>query len=162
MIASMIFMIDAGPPHDDPDDRQCYALPFAAEIALCAVAILVLSICIPAREAAAQRIANQFNDGAAGATQGPATATPMGPGGTATTNLVPHIPKTISRPEGWPGGKPSAKHDDFKSIDNHVLSSIRAQPGSPFTPLAKTHEGGSQAQHVDDGVVQFERVVGGS
>ena len=74
MIASMIFMIDAGPPHDDPDDRQCYALPFAAEIALCAVAILVLSICMPAREAAAQRIANQFNDGAAGATQGPATA----------------------------------------------------------------------------------------
>ena len=156
MIASMIFMIDAGPPHDDPDDRQCYALPFAAEIALCAVAILVLSICMPARPAAAQRIANQFNDGAAGATQGPATATPMGPGGTATTNLVPHIPKTISRPEGWPGGKPSAKHNDFKSIDNHVLSSIRAQPGSPFTPLAKTHEGGSQAQHVDDGVVQAQ------
>ena len=81
--------------------------------------------------AQAQRIANQFGDAAANATQGPLTAGQSGPGGGATTSLVPHIPKTISRPEGWPGGKSGGE----KSIDNHVLSSIRAYPGSPLQPL---------------------------
>ena len=42
--------------------------------------------------------------------------------------LVPHVPKAVSRPAGWPtaGQKP---------IDNHVLSSIREHPGAPLEPV---------------------------
>jgi peptidyl-prolyl cis-trans isomerase SurA len=51
-----------------------------------------------------------------------ATRSAVGPG------LVPNVPKAVSRPAGWPtaGQKP---------IDNHVLSSIRANPGAPLEPV---------------------------
>jgi hypothetical protein len=43
---------------------------------------------------------------------------------------MPTVPDAVSRPEGWPTskGKPS---------DNHVLSSIRANPGAPLEPIGE-------------------------
>jgi len=41
---------------------------------------------------------------------------------------MPHVPKAVSRPEGWPGGKPDGKGGS----DNHVLSSILPNPGGPL------------------------------
>ena len=43
---------------------------------------------------------------------------------------VPTIPDTVSRPKGWPTAKDTAS-------DNHVLSSIRANPGSPLEPVSQ-------------------------
>ena len=102
-------------------------LRFAVAVATCLAAVFGSPTV-----ALAQRIANQFNDASSNATQGPNTSGQSGPGGTATTNLVPHIQKSVSRPEGWPG---STKGDGKKLFDNHVLSSIRVNPGSPIVPL---------------------------
>lgn len=46
---------------------------------------------------------------------------------------VPTIPESSSRPKGWPSGT----RDDDKPLDNHVLSSIRANPGSPLEPVGQ-------------------------
>ena len=73
-------------------------LRFAVAVATCLAAVVGSPTV-----ALAQRIANQFNDASSNATQGPNTSGQSGPGGTATTNLVPHIQKSVSRPEGWPG-----------------------------------------------------------
>lgn len=94
--------------------------------------------------AAGQRIANQFDAAAAGATQGPASGGPSGPQGNATTNLTPHFPKPLSRPEGWPGGKRASATGD-EAVDNHVLSSIRAVPGAALVPLSQDEGGVVQA-----------------
>ncbi|NBT13283.1 MAG: peptidyl-prolyl cis-trans isomerase [Planctomycetia bacterium] len=79
--------------------------------------------------ARAQRIANQFDEAAANATQAPAAVGQPGPNGTAAPQLVPTIPKAVSRPEGWPGKKAG------KAADNHVLSSIRSDPDAPIVPI---------------------------
>jgi len=76
----------------------------------------------------AQRIAQQFDQQAAGATEGPSQV-PTAPTGRPTTNLVPHIPRAVSRPEAWPGAKRGP------AGDNHVLSSIRSRPGDPIEPI---------------------------
>ncbi|MFM7075916.1 MAG: peptidylprolyl isomerase [Planctomycetaceae bacterium] len=97
---------------------------------LLAVALAALLASVPgtAGRAFAQRIAQQFDQQAAGATEGP-TAAPGAPTGRPTTNLVPHIPRAVSRPESWPGAKRGP------AGDNHVLSSIRARPGEPIEPI---------------------------
>ena len=42
---------------------------------------------------------------------------------------APSVPNALGRPQGWPGGgKPAG-------TDNHVLSSIRANPGAPLEPI---------------------------
>ncbi|NDC63553.1 MAG: hypothetical protein EBZ59_06095 [Planctomycetia bacterium] len=109
----------------------------------------------PAR---AQRIARQFDDAAANATQGPATAGQMGPRGTIRPNLVPHVPRPVSRPEGWPGGEKQPTVNGGP-VDNHVLSSIRANPGAPLMPVEVAN-----AESDADGVVQasFEEPAGPS
>jgi parvulin-like peptidyl-prolyl isomerase len=115
--------------------------------------ILFLAAALAAPGSAfAQRIANQFDEGAANATQAPAAAGQFGPQGTATPRLVPHMPKAVSRPEGWPTSKDNRTK---KSVDNHVLSSIRSNPGGPLEPI--TAADGS----VDGGVVlaNFEEAV---
>jgi hypothetical protein len=77
--------------------------------------------------------------------------------------LVPFVPATVSRPDGWPGSAagravaealeesdttPSA--DGSVNAERHVLSSIRAKPGGPL-------------RAVDDGVVpaNFEQPADG-
>lgn len=55
----------------------------------------------------------------------PAARAVVGPG------QMPSVPKAVSRPEGWPRGKP----EEAAAKDNHVLSSIRPDPGAPLVPL---------------------------
>ena len=45
---------------------------------------------------------------------------------------MPHVPKALSRPEGWPGGTGESKPGQ----ENHVLSSILPNPGGPLEPVA--------------------------
>ena len=87
------------------------------------------------QSASGQRIANQFDQGAANATQGPMSAGQVGPQGTATSSNVPHFPKPVSRPDSWPGSKQADKNNSGKKTDNHVLSSIRVDPDAPIVPL---------------------------
>lgn len=107
---------------------------------LLAVALAALLATAPgtAERAFAQRIAQQFDQQAAGATEGP-TAAPGAPTGRPTTNLVPHIPRAVSRPESWPGVKRGP------AGDNHVLSSIRARPGDPIEPIEPDADEASDA-----------------
>lgn len=58
----------------------------------------------------------------------PSAAGITGPRAGVGPALVPHVPKSVSRPAGWPtaGQKP---------LDNHVLSSIRENPGAPLEPV---------------------------
>jgi len=58
----------------------------------------------------------------------PSAAGAAGPRAGVGPALVPHVPKAVSRPAGWPtaGQKP---------LDNHVLSSIRENPGAPLEPV---------------------------
>ena len=123
---------------------------------------VVIAVCLFAGLAAApaahaQRIANGFDDAAARATQGPQGSSSGGPGGAAPINPMPHVPPAVSRPENWPGTKAT----NANAIDNHILSSIRANPGSPLEPLADdapvVHAGGIQSEDgtnaAADGVV---------
>jgi len=107
-----------------PDRHPRFAAPVAALLALAAAAA-----CEP--EAFAQRIAQQFDQQSAGATQAPMTMTNgPSPTSTTTTNLTPHIPRPVTRPKSWPGLKPGGP-----TGDNHVLSTIRTIPGEPLDPL---------------------------
>ncbi|MSR27734.1 MAG: hypothetical protein EXS06_12090, partial [Planctomycetaceae bacterium] len=96
----------------------------------------------------AQRIAQQFDQQSAGASQAPVTMA-NGPSPTSTTpNLTPHIPRPVSRPESWPGGKPGGP-----AGDNHVLSSIRNRPGAPLSLLGEELSGAEEAEEAG-GVIQ--------
>ena len=58
----------------------------------------------------------------------PSAADAAGPRAAVGPALVPHVPKAVSRPANWPTA-------GQKSIDNHVLSSIRENPGAPLEPV---------------------------
>ena len=53
-----------------------------------------------------------------------------GPRGQLGPGLTPNVPKAVSRPKGWPTSGP-------KPLDNHVLSSIRDNPGAPLEPVQR-------------------------
>jgi hypothetical protein len=99
----------------------------------CALALLASGV------ASAQNPSQPAEDPAATAAELPATPAAaarsmVGPGQT------PHVPKALSRPEGWPGGKTDGKTDGKtggkSDSDNHVLSSILPNPGGPLEPIA--------------------------
>ncbi|MFN5755906.1 MAG: peptidylprolyl isomerase [Planctomycetia bacterium] len=73
----------------------------------------------------------------------------VAPASTAIRNLVPSVPEAVSRPEGWPGAKPTKGN-------NHVLSSIRDNPDAPIVPLTAADLAGRPA--ADGGVVQAQFV----
>ena len=52
------------------------------------------------------------------------------PRATVQPGQAPTVPAATSRPQGWPSAQP-------KPADNHVLSSIRANPGAPLEPIGK-------------------------
>lgn len=95
-------------------------------------AVAFFAVFFAARPAHAQRISNQFDEGAANATQAPIAVGQPGINGNGITpqRLVPHVPKPISRPDDWPGKKSGGKKGD-----NHVLSSIRTDPDAPIVPI---------------------------
>lgn len=88
------------------------------------LAILAASAVGPIRFAAAQQLANGFDQAMQSAAQPSQSATAAS---TAILNPTPHVPEAVSRPAGWPG----AGSDGEK----HVLSSIRKKPGSPLIPV---------------------------
>ena len=122
-------------PPTGPRRHPSLAAPLAALLALAAGAA-----CEP--EAFAQRIAQQFDQQSAGASQAP-MAMANGPSPTSTTsmNLTPHIPRPVSRPESWPGGKPGGP-----AGSNHVLSSIRNRPGAPLSLLGEEPSAAEDAE----------------
>ncbi|MFM8495528.1 MAG: peptidylprolyl isomerase, partial [Planctomycetia bacterium] len=124
----------------------------------CAVAALCVALACVAATAHAQRIATQFDDAAANATQAPIAVGQPGANGNGITpqRLVPHVPKPISRPDDWPGRKP-----DGKKGDNHVLSTIRPDPDAPIVPI---DFGPDLPGTKDSGVVQaqFQEPVAGA
>ena len=111
-----------------PGTRPREATPLRPAVPV--VVWLLATAVLPAM-AHAQRIANQFDDAAAGASQPPVSQGQMGPQSTSMPRLVPHVPRAVSRPDNWPGRK-----QEGKPVDNHVLSSIRANPSDPIVPLA--------------------------
>jgi parvulin-like peptidyl-prolyl isomerase len=113
-----------------PDSTLLHSAAMAAMVVCCLGVVFGHT-----RSASAQRIANQFDQGAANATQGPMSAGQVGPQGTATSSHVPHFPKPVSRPDSWPGSKQADKNNSGKKTDNHVLSSIRVDPDAPIVPL---------------------------
>ena len=130
-------------PPTGPVRHPRLATPLAALLALAAAGIGQ-----PA--AMAQRIAQQFDQQSAGASQAPMTmANGPSPTSTTTTNLTPHISRPVSRPKSWPSGKPGGP-----TGDNHVLSTIRDRPGDPLDEQAVAAE-------APEGVVQasFEEPV---
>ena len=59
--------------------------------------------------------------------------------------LMPTVPGAVSRPAGWPGDA---------AAEQHVLSSIRARPGSPLEPIPAVVEAAArEPRPADDGVV---------
>lgn len=92
-----------------------------------------------------------------------ATGQDASPRGAVETAQIPTIPATVSRPDSWPTAK-------GKAGDNHVLSSIRANPGSPLEPVgeliasevAKAVAQGESGDGSQGGVVQaaFEAETG--
>lgn len=89
-------------------------------------AAAVLGVCT----ASAQNPSPPFDDPAAGSAvaqepSGPTARSMVGPG------QMPHVPKAVSRPEGWPGGTAGVK----SGLDKHVLSSILPNPGGPLEPV---------------------------
>jgi hypothetical protein len=125
----------------------------AATVMLCAV------VALAAWPACAQRIANQFDDAAAGGAPTPIAVGQAGPGSITPDRLVPNVPKPVSRPDNWPGRKADGTKPGGKKIDNHVLSSIRPDPAAPIVPIdfgpgvAAAKEGVAAAK---EGVVQAQ------
>lgn len=118
--------------------------------ACCALALLAFGV------ASAQNPSQPAEDPAATAAELPATPAAaarsmVGPGQT------PHVPKALSRPEGWPGGKTDGKGDS----DNHVLSSILPNPGGPLEPIATPITAADAKMAGKSGVIQagFEETV---
>ena len=118
--------------------------------AWCAVAWLA------ACTAAGQNPSQPFDDPTAGGGTPPASAAPasrsmVGPG------QMPHVPKAVSRPEGWPGGKGDGKGGS----DNHVLSSILPNPGGPLEPIAAPTKTTDAKTSGKSGVIQagFEETL---
>jgi peptidyl-prolyl cis-trans isomerase SurA len=114
----------------------------------CALALLASGL------ASAQNVSQPADDPAAAAspaTSAAAARSMVGPGQT------PHVPKALSRPEGWPGGKTDGKGDS----DNHVLSSILPNPGGPLEPIATPINAADAKVAGKSGVIQagFEETL---
>lgn len=80
-----------------------------------------LAACLPAAAAAQDQTPDPL-------AASPSAANVGGPRAGVGPALVPHVPKAVSRPAGWPTA-------GQKSSDNHVLSSIRENPGAPLEPV---------------------------
>jgi hypothetical protein len=53
---------------------------------------------------------------------------------------MPHVPKPLARPDGWPGATGDKPGRGGKATDNHVLSSILPNPGEPLEQLLPMRE----------------------
>lgn len=78
-----------------------------------------------AGSAQAQRIANQFDEQASGASRGPISG--FDQRAVDTSVARPYIPKETTRPSTWPSSQQNSQ--------GNVVSSIRDNPGSPLVPI---------------------------
>ena len=81
------------------------------------VVLTLLPICLGGHKTAVAA-----TPGTAPQAPGPATAPEL------FTPVIPTIPESVSRPAGWPTSIPA-------SVSQHVLSSIRENPGGPLEPV---------------------------
>jgi len=76
---------------------------------------------------------------------------------------MPHVPKAVSRPAGWPGANDAALDGEggAGSKDNHVLSSILPNPGGPLEPVAAVKNDAATSKSSQSGVIQagFEETL---
>lgn len=117
--------------------------PFASARLLLAVACAggLVAAAVPA---SAQRLAEATEESSG---TSPTAALPPAAAATAAPALLPHIPKAVSRPEGWPTS--SAASEAAK----HVLSTIRLDPSQPIVPVD------AQASGVEAGGVEPAQYV---
>lgn len=106
--------------------RQLFAADaFALHGLSCLFAAGLLVLVLGPRTAVAQRIANQFDEQAAGASRGPVNG--FDQRAVDTSVARPSIPKETSRPSSWPSSQQNSQ--------GNVVSSIRTNPGSPLVPV---------------------------
>ncbi|MFM7135950.1 MAG: peptidyl-prolyl cis-trans isomerase [Planctomycetota bacterium] len=83
----------------------------------------------------------------------PAAASPPNPIDATAPAYVPHVPKAVTRPAGWPGGLAAG------NAARHVLSTIRERPDEPLEPISEPQPiptaagpgGVEPAQYVESG-----------
>lgn len=107
-----------------------HSSPHCLRVAVLAVAA---GLCW-AGPARAQRL-DQAIDEATGTV--PQAAVAPAPTNASQPALIPHVPKAVSRPEGWPTGSAASE------AARHVLSTIRLNPAEPLVPLAEGPADGS-------------------
>jgi len=106
--------------------RQLFAADaFALHGLSCLFAAGLLVLVLGPRTAVAQRIANQFDEQAAGASRGPVSG--FDQRAVDTSVARPSIPKETTRPSTWPSSQQNSQ--------GNVVSSIRSNPGSPLVPV---------------------------
>lgn len=76
----------------------------------------------------------------------------------------PHVPKPLSRPEGWPGGKNVAlngksANEKYEKQEKHVLSSILPNPGGPLEPIGMSPEAASPGKDGEDAAARQSGVI---
>ena len=137
--------------------RQCQVCRSLARVS-CAVVLLATGVAVALAQGPSQP-----SDDPAAVDSGPAAAAAPAARGLVGPGQMPHVPKAVSRPEGWPGAKDAGDDDDDKdgvgSKDNHVLSSILPNPGAPLKPIADAGESASKPKR--SGVIQagFEEQI---
>jgi hypothetical protein len=120
---------------DDRHDRslqlsqrrwRAWLLLALAVVACCAATIAASPV------AAAQEAGREADGAAADASGSPTAATSSR--ARVTLGQAPSVPESLGRPPGWPSG--GAAGATGKAGEKNVLSSIRANPGSPLEPIA--------------------------
>lgn len=92
---------------------------------MCLFAVGLLVLVLGPRTAVAQRLANQFDEQASGASRGPMSGFDQRAVDTSVSR--PYIPKETTRPSAWPSSQQNSQ--------GNVVSSIRTNPGSPLVPI---------------------------
>ena len=122
---------------------RCGRLP-SYGVVIC-TAVMLVTTRLPA-----QQMPDPFDAAGANATQ-PMAPLSAAPRGMVGPGQMPHVPKSLSRPESWPGGTGTAGNN---SKENHVLSSILPNPGGPLEPIAASPRDPNGKKMTSAGVIQ--------
>jgi hypothetical protein len=118
---------------------------------------LVTGGCPVAVSPAAQATASEPAGTDAADSDDPVQALQQGGRAAVGPGQMPHVPKAITRPEGWPGVDREQIRRGGKPTDNHVLSSILPNPGGPLVPIRDVKPAAAAAAGAEaggSGVVQ--------
>lgn len=126
---------------------------------ICAVAVIAALAAAAAAEDSSQPFDEPVPAGAAASdAAAPAGRSMIGAG------QRPHVPKPLSRPEGWPGGKNVAldgksQNEKYDKQEKHVLSSILPNPGGPLEPIGVSPEDSSPGKDGEDSGAKQSGVI---